>query len=83
MNIICIVFIFSYFDLNECLLQIRKHGGIKHNFPFITIRKVPRELLKTEGEVFNTSRGTLQILVNDKITSDRYYCINSTKTLQK
>ena len=24
--------------------------GIKHDFPFIKIRKVPREVLKTEGE---------------------------------
>ena len=24
--------------------------GIKHGFPFINIRKVPREVLKTEGE---------------------------------
>ena len=23
--------------------------GIKHDFPFINIRKVPREVLKTEG----------------------------------
>ena len=29
--------------------------GIKHDFPFINIHKVPREVLKTEGvaEVFN------------------------------
>ena len=25
--------------------------GIKHDFPFIYIRKVPKEVLKTEGEV--------------------------------
>ena len=32
--------------------------GIKHDFPFINIRKVPREVLKTEGEArgFHTSR---------------------------
>ena len=24
--------------------------GIKHDFPFINMRKVPREVLKTEGE---------------------------------
>ena len=41
--------------------------GIKHGFPFINIRKVPREVLKTEG----------------KIMFDRYYCINSKKTQQK
>ena len=27
--------------------------GIKHEFPLINIRKVPRELLKTEGEARN------------------------------
>ena len=27
--------------------------GNKHDFPFINSRKVPREVLKTEGEVFN------------------------------
>ena len=55
--------------------------GIKHDFPFINICKVPREVLKTEGEArgFQPSRGTLQMLMNDKIMFDRYYCINSTK----
>ena len=54
--------------------------GIKHDFPFINIRKVPREVLKTEGEArgFQPSRGTLRMLMNDKIMFDRYYCINST-----
>ena len=47
--------------------------GIKHDFPFINIRKVPREVLKTEGE------GTLRMLMNDKIMFDRYYCKTSTK----
>ena len=55
--------------------------GIKHDFPFINIRKVPGEVLKTE--VFNISRGTLRMLMNDKIMFDRYYCINSKKTHQK
>ena len=32
---------------------------------FINIRKVPREMLKTEGE-FNTSLGTLRMLMNGK-----------------
>ena len=49
--------------------------GIKHDFPFINIRKVPRE----EPEVFNISQGTLRMLMNDKIMFDRYYCINSRK----
>ena len=65
--------------------------GIKHDYPFIDIRKVPREVLKTECEalgfqhlprdlhprfstppkgpspsVFNTSLGTLRMLMNDK-----------------
>ena len=55
--------------------------GIKYDFPFINICKVPREVLKTEGEArgFQPSRGTLQMLMNDKIVFDRYYCINSTK----
>ena len=30
--------------------QIDCNMGIKHDFPFINIRKVPRELLKTEDE---------------------------------
>ena len=55
--------------------------GIKHDFPFINICKVPREVLKTKGEArgFQPSRGTLQMLMNDKIMFDRFYCINSTK----
>ena len=57
-----------------CLIR-----GIKHDFPFINLCKVPREVLKTEGEVrgFQPSRGTLRMLMNDKIMFDRYYCINS------
>ena len=55
--------------------------GIKHDFPFIDICKVPREVLKTQGVArgFQPSRGTLGMLMNDKIMFDRYYCINSTK----
>ena len=47
----------------------------------MNIRKVPREVLKTEGKArgFQPSRGTLRMLMNDKIMFDRYYCINSTK----
>ena len=53
--------------------------GIKHDFPFINICKVPREVLKTEGEArgFQPSRGTLRMLMNDKIMFDGYYCINA------
>ena len=55
--------------------------GIKHDFPFINIRKVPRKILKTEGEArgFQPSRGTWRMLMNGIIMFDRYYCINSTK----
>ena len=55
--------------------------GIKHDFPFINICKVLREVLKTEGEArgFQPSRGIMQMLMNDKIMFDRYYCINSAK----
>ena len=53
--------------------------GIIHDFPFINICMVPREVLKTEGEArgFQPSRGTLRMLINDKIRFDRCYCINS------
>ena len=55
--------------------------GIKHDFPFINIRKVPREVLiiECEAQGFQPSRGTLRMLMNDKVMFDRYYCINSTK----
>ena len=58
--------------------------GIKYDFAFINIRKVPREALKTEGKArgFQPSRGTLRMLMNNKLMFDRYYCIISTKTLQ-
>ena len=38
--------------------------GIKHDFPFIYTCKVPREVLKTEGEArdFQHSRGNLRII---------------------
>ena len=58
--------------------------GNKYDFPFINIRKVPREVLKTEGKArgFQPSRGTLRMLMNDKIMFDRYSCINSAKHCQ-
>ena len=61
--------------------RISINRGIKHDFPFINICKVPGEVLKTKGEArgFQPSRGTLQMLMNDKIMFDRYCCINSTK----
>ena len=73
--------------LSRCFNGIPKHNrGIKHDFPFINIHKVPREVLKTEGlkpGVFNTSRGPLKVLMNDKIMFDCYYCINSTRQSAK
>ena len=67
------------FDGEMCKIR-----GIKHNFPFINIHKVPMEVLKTEGEArdFQPSRGTLRMLMNDKIMFDRYYCINSANHCQ-
>ena len=55
--------------------------GVKHDFPFINTRKVPREVLKAEGEArgFQPSRGTLRMLMNDEIMFYRYDCINSAK----
>ena len=61
------------------LLRTVNNRGIKHDFPFINNCKVPRDVLKNEGEApgFQPSRGTLRMLINDKIMFDRYYCINS------
>ena len=59
-------------DLNEhpdfCF-----NRGVKHDFSFINIREVSREVLKTEGEAraFQPSRGTLRMLLNDKNMFDR------------
>ena len=38
-------------------------------------------VLKPEGKArgFQPSRGTLRMLMNDKVMLDRYYCINSAK----
>ena len=32
---------------------------------------------RSRGKCFHPSRGTLQLLMNDKIMFDHYYCINS------
>ena len=73
-----VLYVYYYTDLtNSTNLHIPfSYIGIKHDFPFINIRKVPRE-------VFNISRGTLRMLTNDKIMFDRNYCINSKKTHRK
>ena len=62
--------------------KLFNNRGIKHDFPFINIRKGPREVLKTEGvaRCFQPARGTLRMLrmlMNDKIMFGRYYWINS------
>ena len=58
--------------------------GIKHDFPSINIRKVTREVLKTEGEArgFQPCRGTLRMLMNDKIIFYRY-CIKIQQNISK
>ena len=71
--------------------------GIKHFFHSLTfaspeggvenrgLRKVPRELLKTEGEArgYQHLPRDLANVMNDKIMFDRYYCISSKKTYRK
>ena len=47
--------------------------GIKHDFPFINIDKVSREVLKTEGEARGFQHLPRDLAnVNDKIMFDRY-----------
>ena len=69
----------SLSEAPKSLVLPYSNRGIKHDFPFINICKAQREVLKTEGEPrgFQPSRGTLRMLMNDKTTFDRYYCINS------
>ena len=64
--------------------------GIKHDFPFINIRKVPREVLKTEGEtgveyffINILLKSSWQLLMNDKIMFDCYNYYIKSKPLQK
>ena len=40
--------LYGFVDYRHCTLA--SNIGIKHDFPFINIRKVPREVLKTEDE---------------------------------
>ena len=40
---------FQYYSSFFNLFKVSSTIGIKHDFPFINIRKVPREVLKTEG----------------------------------
>ena len=39
-----------FYRIVKTFKMIYSNTGIKHDFPFINIRKVPREVLKTEGE---------------------------------
>ena len=64
--------IFHRLSLRTVLSEIaRVIRGIKHDFPFINIRKVPREVLKTEGKVrreafyvaFKNLNGVFNIMV--------------------
>ena len=73
--------VFAFVSFGCCYLLHDFNRGIKHDFPFINIRKVPREMLKAEGEArgYEPSRVTLRMLMNDKIMFDGYYCINSAK----
>ena len=70
----------KYEERHFSILHVNNRG-IKYDFPFINIHKVPREVLKNEGKAlgFQPSRGTLRMLMNDKIMFDCYYCINLTK----
>ena len=68
-----------------CLQRIPKSArafiyfniGIKHGFSCINNRQVPREVLKTEAAVFNTSLGTWRMLMYWKTMFDCYYCIKT------
>ena len=56
-----------------CYDAIEGSNMIFHSLTFARSRE------KASPSVFNTSLGTLRMLINDKIMFDRYYCINSTK----
>ena len=40
----------EFFQICYKSRHLKVYIGIKHDFPFINIRKAPREVLKTEGE---------------------------------
>ena len=59
------------------LIILTNNRGIKHDFPFINIRKVPREVLKTEGETKHCENeeniGALYFITSPHFpTRDRY-----------
>ena len=79
-------------ELNETFLwlTINLHPrvsniGIIMIFHSLTFARSRRRCWKPRAkpEVFNISRGTLRMLMNDKIIFDRYYCISSKKTHRK
>ena len=57
--------------------QLPVNIGIKHDFSCMNIRQVPREVLKTEAAVFNTSLWTWRMLMHWKTMLDHYYCIKT------
>ena len=59
--------------------------GIKHGFPCINIRWVPRKVLKPEGGAlgFQHLPRNLANVNARKTLFDRYYCINVSKMCRK
>ena len=72
-----------------CLKKYAHSRAQQIDFPMMRLLSVVdgSEVILIEGSnmifhtpsVFNTSLGTLRMLMNDKIMFDRYYCINSAK----
>ena len=59
------MYMYNFYLIFFCsLIKINANKGIKHDFPFIKIRKVPREVWKPRA---------LQMLMNDRIMFDRYF----------
>ena len=54
-------------------LEMHRNREIIHDFHPLTFAKVPREVLKAEGEArrFQPSRGTLRMFMNNRIMFDR------------
>ena len=79
-KLIC-VFVFAYANIR--FSHVAAHIGIKHVFPCINIRRVPREVLKTEGEALgfqHRPRNPANVNAR-KNMFNRYYCIKVSKKL--
>ena len=82
-----LVWLFSEQIVNMCLIFRRSPEdtieGSNMNFHSLTFAWSRGKCLKPEGEArgFQPSRGTLRILMTDKIMFDRYYCIKSANHL--